>query len=208
MNKLLLGAACLCTSAMVHATPPPVVSSPTTIGFDDYSDRTFLGTFSDSGATFTPTGDTTTFEISTFGKSWGTIGPEILCPRTATINCGGDFDVTFGTPVSDLQFYFTGDDGTSPLSVGAYLNGILLGTINVDGDGVPNTAELVDLSRFSWVNEIRITGGAKDANGLGYDDFSFIALPEPSTWAMMLLGFGAIGVSVRRRRERSAPAAA
>lgn len=28
------------------------------------------------------------------------------------------------------------------------------------------------------------------------------AVPEPGTWAMMLLGFGAIGFSVRRRRGR------
>ena len=28
----------------------------------------------------------------------------------------------------------------------------------------------------------------------------FAAVPEPSTWAMMLFGFGAIGVSLRRRR--------
>lgn len=30
------------------------------------------------------------------------------------------------------------------------------------------------------------------------------AVPEPATWAMMLLGFGAIGVSVRRRNSRGA----
>jgi hypothetical protein len=26
------------------------------------------------------------------------------------------------------------------------------------------------------------------------------AVPEPATWAMMLLGFGAIGLSMRKRR--------
>lgn len=30
------------------------------------------------------------------------------------------------------------------------------------------------------------------------------AVPEPGTWAMMLLGFGAIGVSIRRRRKLTA----
>jgi hypothetical protein len=29
-------------------------------------------------------------------------------------------------------------------------------------------------------------------------------VPEPATWAMMLLGFGAVGVAVRRRRARAA----
>jgi hypothetical protein len=27
------------------------------------------------------------------------------------------------------------------------------------------------------------------------------AVPEPATWAMMLLGFGAIGLSMRKRRR-------
>jgi len=29
------------------------------------------------------------------------------------------------------------------------------------------------------------------------------AVPEPATWAMMLLGFGAIGLSFRSRRRRA-----
>lgn len=34
------------------------------------------------------------------------------------------------------------------------------------------------------------------------------AIPEPSTWAMMLFGFGAIGFSLRRRRQTALPQAA
>jgi hypothetical protein len=30
---------------------------------------------------------------------------------------------------------------------------------------------------------------------------AFGAVPEPSTWAMMLLGFGAVGFAMRRRRR-------
>ena len=33
------------------------------------------------------------------------------------------------------------------------------------------------------------------------------AVPEPATWAMMLLGFGAIGLAARRRKEVNAAAA-
>ncbi|MES2903916.1 MAG: PEPxxWA-CTERM sorting domain-containing protein [Pseudomonadota bacterium] len=30
------------------------------------------------------------------------------------------------------------------------------------------------------------------------------AVPEPTNWAMMLLGFGAVGVAMRRRRRPTA----
>jgi hypothetical protein len=29
-------------------------------------------------------------------------------------------------------------------------------------------------------------------------------VPEPATWAMMILGFGAVGSTIRRRRTRLA----
>jgi len=39
------------------------------------------------------------------------------------------------------------------------------------------------------------------------DNVSVTAVPEPGTWAMMLLGFGAMGLSMRRRRKNVLAAA-
>ena len=204
MKKPVLCALCLCAASIAHSGT--VIKSANTVTVDTYPDPTYLTTFSNSGATFTGTGNTTTFEISAFGKDWGTKDKEILCPRTATINCGGDFNVTFGAAVNELQFYLTGDDATTTaLSVEAFLNGASLGTHLFYGDGNPFSANLVDLSGFGDVDEIKVTGAAADANGLGYADFSFLpAVPEASTWAMMLIGFAAIGAAVRRRQKPSA----
>jgi hypothetical protein len=41
---------------------------------------------------------------------------------------------------------------------------------------------------------------ASSQNSFEIDDISGSAVPEPATWAMMLLGFGAIGWQMRRRR--------
>ncbi|MGH6911978.1 MAG: PEPxxWA-CTERM sorting domain-containing protein, partial [Phenylobacterium sp.] len=38
------------------------------------------------------------------------------------------------------------------------------------------------------------------------DGVSLTMVPEPSTWAMMLLGFGGIGAMIRRRRQTLATA--
>ena len=37
-------------------------------------------------------------------------------------------------------------------------------------------------------------------NAFETDNYAVNAVPEPGTWAMMLLGFGAIGYGMRRRR--------
>ena len=48
-------------------------------------------------------------------------------------------------------------------------------------------------------NGLRITAGEPSVAG---------AVPEPATWAMMLLGFGGIGFQMRRQRKQTVPQAA
>jgi PEP-CTERM motif len=46
-----------------------------------------------------------------------------------------------------------------------------------------------------------ITGGNSGVNG--YVSISFVAVPEPSTWVMMLAGFGALGGMLLRRGRKA-----
>ena len=41
-------------------------------------------------------------------------------------------------------------------------------------------------------------------NYAGLDDVSLIAVPEPTTWAMMILGFFGLGTTLRHRRHATA----
>jgi len=56
------------------------------------------------------------------------------------------------------------------------------------------TVAFLDGATASDINQVRVT--------------AIPAVPEPATWAMMLLGFGAVGASLRRRNRRTRPALA
>jgi hypothetical protein len=78
---------------------------------------------------------------------------------------------------------------------------------NVSGDPVPgtelNSRFFENLAAGSYRLEIRGTPGTNQTGSFG-GSLAFSAanaVPEPGTWAMMLLGFGAMGVSMRPRRK-------
>ncbi|CAN5288021.1 hypothetical protein BH11PSE5_BH11PSE5_10700 [soil metagenome] len=58
----------------------------------------------------------------------------------------------------------------------------------------------------SGTNTLTLTGASASGDrATGIDAFT-VAVPEPATWAMMLLGFGMMGYSLRRRKPVSSSA--
>jgi hypothetical protein len=138
-----------------------------------------------------------------------TSSPNFICSGTdSTVpDCVHDIFVNFTNPVNQLKFYSTGanDAGPAQANVDVWTTKGYAGSAPVPGDGVLFDAQLVDLSGFTNVTKIEIDK-IVDPYGLGFDDFSFIVstvttngVPEPSTWAMMLLGFAALGFAGYRR---------
>lgn len=78
----------------------------------------------------------------------------------------------------------------------------------------------IDTSRpiqqvFNWSGISRVTfssaggiGTSPDMTSTNFalDSLAVAAVPEPTTWAMMLLGFGAVAVSLRQRRRAAVAA--
>lgn len=99
----------------------------------------------------------------------------------------------------------------NPVSLSAFSGlggtGTLLGTVtaepfNFQPDNLYFLGILSDSANISSI-VFNTTGGAGDTVGL--DDVVSVqgtaAVPEPATWAMMLFGFGAAGISLRRRKQ-------
>jgi hypothetical protein len=123
--------------------------------------------------------------------------------------------ISVGDGFSDaFTFYYASFLGAS-VNIYDDLFGVgnLLGTVtlpaqyadnNCVGDPTGNVCNYTQVSiSFSGVARSVTFGGT--ANQTSFDNLTFGAadvgaVPEPGTWAMLLLGFGAVGFGLRRRR--------
>lgn len=160
-----------------------------------------------------------------------TSGANATTVQVATLDEGADQSFTIGFSDSNLSRPFT-ETLTFTTDVGGMLN-ILLNTtatsaandtdfsdVFLSGTGIvgqvaineilgdPNETRALNnfvIGAGTFSLAIQGTPGAQNGSLGGTVAFqSMAAVPEPGTWAMMLLGFGAIGASMRRRRHAGA----
>jgi hypothetical protein len=132
----------------------------------------------------------------------------ILYPFSVSGSTDNDAWVSFAT----LPGAFT--NPATPLTTGSPLWAALAGNdYNVPGSGWPYS---VSLNSAGFFGNVWLLGAAN--SGVAWADrridgfkLSSVtintpppppAVPEPSTWAMMLIGFGAVGFAMRRRGSR------
>ena len=135
-----------------------------------------------------------------------------FAPNMALVGSnGGDFTLTFANPVSAVGAYLTAGyyvsfDGSISVNGGGFFTAS--GTTTAAGDGsalflglISNAFDINSVtfrvnypqSPNTQPNELLLGSVLLAAQVPG--------VPEPSTWGMMLLGFGAIGFSMRHRRK-------
>ena len=127
-------------------------------------------------------------------------------PLTLTANLSSNYGA--------VGLYFGNDDPccssgfTTTLTVFSGLTN--LGSVTVTANMNDFVDQFIGLSSVTSFDRVTISYGNTTTLYTFIDDFRLGAaatgaVPEPSTWAMMLLGFGGVGVALRRRRKVFTP---
>lgn len=108
----------------------------------------------------------------------------------------------------DFSFYYSDRPNVAASSNGLdlMLNGASILSV-AGGDGAGDTNWTLYTVRFTALADSTITFsalGTSDSFGGYIDDVALVAVPEPSTWAAMILGIGAVGGTLRRRQAARA----
>ena len=145
------------------------------------------------------------FTLTNIGSSFTTSVLTIGTPETS-VNLFEDttprqvsVDFAFLNPLDATGALVTGS--TTGFIVPFTSCGILAGGCGaVDWSNTPTVFNFGSGGSFSVLLQDAVFGTPGSARVSGTFTYLSASVPEPSTWAMMLLGFGAVGFALRRRR--------
>jgi PEP-CTERM motif len=124
-----------------------------------------------------------------------------------SVEGGGTEMATFATPQTSLAIYWGSIDGNPSninsisISMGAFtLTGTELATMfGADGGGNQVDPAGNQLIRITGLDPFTTASFSSTRNAF---EFTLANVPEPSTWAMMVLGFAGLGYAAFRRNSK------
>lgn len=126
--------------------------------------------------------------------------------NTAPIVAGGGLfsdAFNFTTTSQTIGNFFINSTG------GSVARNVNFSAVTVDGTAIPiillgavRSGTLIDFRLPAGVHQILVSGNT-GTNGSFSGFFSLTAVPEASTWAMMIAGFGLVGAGMRRRGAKA-----
>ena len=162
--------------------------------------------------------------INTTASPWTASLPSFGFDTNPTLNypnsgvgAGSFFDLKSSGSISGgVQLDFCATAGAN--CAGGQANGLVpgetgTGTFYLDFEGTANALTTITLSnwtvRYQQIAclDVAICGNVNDGSGIGTSDGPVLnpltpAVPEASTWAMMILGFLGVGVMGMRQRRK------
>jgi hypothetical protein len=213
MKKLIAGLAGVCALALASSATAATITAgaiydvPSNNNFESELNALGLVNFTSTGATIT-LDNSTTFLFEFLGSESGFNdafhGGSVTGLEGGNTGTNTSFEDHFGSPIVL---------GTDTFAAGS-LTGLLSFSSNL---GIPATIGQMGFGIFlpdsigpggTYNTNVFYIGYNDDGDGIddNHDDYivRVTAVPEPGTWAMMLLGFGAMGVAVRRSRKSKA----
>jgi len=218
MKQVLVAFGLMCCSTMAEATVTTFTSSsdfhaanPGAVLIEDFENsdpalrETPLTSYTGPGGeiTFTPV-SSYPFAPNVWIDSPGhtDVAPDVSPTTSLLLAVTGneDFVGTLASPAYALGFDVMLNDW--PLTLSFYNGDTLLGTLTFDSPVQPGSNwAFAGISSTEGVTSFRWQATNGQYWDTGIDNiFAASAVPEPSTWAMMLLGFFAVGIAARRRR--------
>lgn len=219
MRKLVLGVVSLSALALASAANAASCGANCNYSAVDgnavYSGPTPTYDFDTPGTT-PPTigGSVTNQDIWTFAARplgatdyYYAVGPAPGSPDGSTFS--GEIDLTGWSAIASLSFIWGSADTYNTLDILARDGVTVLGTIlgssfnggnhsTTDPASNPIVTLSFDPSIQGDIGFLKLTSSE---NAFEVDNFVVTGVPEPATWALMLLGFGGIGLAMRRSRK-------
>ena len=200
MKRYLLAAAVaatalIATPALATVTIEGDPANTTVTGFSGPNGLLISGSGLSYGPfTLTNLGDSFTTSVLTIGTPETSVNLfEDTTPRQVSV------DFAFLNPLDATGALVTGS--TFGFIVPFTSCGILAGGCGaVDWSNTPTIFDFGSGGSFSLLLQDASFGTPGTARVSGTFTYLTQSVPEPSTWAMMLLGFGAVGFALRRRR--------
>ena len=115
--------------------------------------------------------------------------------------CTSSFEIHFTSTATDAVFTYVSNESATPSVFQAYLGGSLVESFDVFATpaSLDNVYGFVN-SHFDKIVVLTETSGDHAAL-IDNLQFNNAGVPEPATWAMMILGFGLAGGALRSRRR-------
>lgn len=189
MKRTILTTLATAAVTIGFSAPAQAVELVTNGGFET---GTFAGWTQSGNLGSTSVSSNATYVHSgTYGARLGPVGSDGSLSQLLNTITGQTYNISF----------WLRNDGGTPNNFDAYFgSNHLLATVNQGASSFFNYTYTASdtaptLLRFDF---------RQDPAWWGLDDISVegpAGVPEPGTWAMMLLGFGGIGVAIRRRRR-------
>lgn len=138
-----------------------------------------------------------------------------------TVTLDQQFTIPQSVNLTSFVFFLFGNQfpqentGTNMISTSFFLNGVP-GPAVADGGATTTSGQIAagvvffppnngaitfdSLTSSFTINDL-LLDAVVDRAGISYTLFSNSAVPEPASWALMLLGFGGLGAALRNRRR-------